>query len=732
MEPLYYTNAHNDYFKSVSKRLKVTKDKDRKHVSSSSITSFSLPNNFKEANILYSGNENYSYKSNYKKSHGPSNPYQGLSPISIHSPIQLPVNSKVLPNILVSTQEYKARNKNELSVSANEHLKLLSRKGNGLVLVKAIGRLSGTGLVPTSVVRVADLENRPGHELRLKYDQDWLNSPDYTNSYEKAKLEETAKPEYHSNFQSYHTYDQNTPKRTGSFSVSKPTPIKYGMSTPEQDYNYESKAQYSKESTDTVNSFEKDLKRSDSCSTIGSSVSSIRSLNYRKSLSNNSSPALSEMGIENDINYSVDAEDEDSDLTGFDKELCVSPIGNQLFDIDSVAVSNVYSNNGRYWYKAEIFYRNGNKRYLRRFYQDFHDLHMNITTYINDFQGYVESETAPKIPGPIPRPDPNNPSKALLQRCQDLNVYLKTLFAKLLKDGYQNDIFDEWISPRYGDYDMNNSDPVAASLDNSIIFERPILGSEPPAQEQPEEGQRRGLGSPKLCTPGSEQSFITNNEEAFQNNGFNSLPMLRPRSPPMSQSANSLHQVMNKNLPPIPMKDSLYPPTPVSIRRNQLHTPAHPTPISIPGTSPFNQFDDEDDEKVDKSNNDIMEEIESELNMKNVSIVSGQPQNANGGLDFSQHQISGPQIRVKVFYNDGEDIFMCKYPVSVNLSQLNHKIFARIQDDYAKRKRRLNTKCIFLFSKDSNGMYTALKDDIGLRGVIRTAKGKFSVRVEFD
>lgn len=833
MEPMYYTNAHNDYFKSISKRLKLHKEKERKH--RSSITSFSISSSFKELTGL-------------KKSSpfaNPNNSFQGLqNPIPIATSPQ--PHATLPPIILVASCDYSARNKNEISVSANEHLKLLSRKGNGIILVKTIGRLSSPGLVPTNIVKIVDLDNRVGNHERHKYDMSWLNTADNANVYEKGKVDfnsmgnsnnnniastvigtnnnpsgvnssiNSPAASFHSDYGSPKPYHSNTtdltPARPGNLSVSKPTPVSIignqGSSTPEPHYSYESRMQYSKESTETIDSFEKELKRKGSSSTIGSSVSSIHSLSFGKVLSNVSSPALSDdAGLENDINYSVEedsddnindefADDDDDDLTGFDKENC-NVVTNEIFEIADVCVSNVYNNNGRYWYKVDIDYKLGKKRFLRRYYQDFYDLHMNVSRFISSVADYADNEEVgfPSMPGPIPRPDPNNPSKALLQRCSDLNDYFRQLFKKLALDGYKNDVFEEWIYPRFGDYDMNDDqDLAAASLDNSIIFERPILANEESRaivtssndassfddQTTESEVQSKNilLGSPKLCVPQddtggyfslninknfSQERLQPSNNNIILSNGPFMGPSRSQRSPLISQSSSPgiiRLQSVNKNLPPIPMKDTLAPPTPLSISRHQPHNAPHPTPVNVqvPQISLFNQVDEEEDEEKhfsNKSNNDIMQEIESELSMQNVTIITPAQQSTNetvttntnnignntggnnvngndGELTFSQHQISGPQIRVKCFYNDGEDIFICKIPVSCNLEQLKNKLFSRIKDDFTQRNKPLKTNDIFLFAKSTSGMYSAIKDDVGLRGVIRAAKGKFSVRVEFD
>ncbi|GMM35871.1 hypothetical protein DASC09_031960 [Saccharomycopsis crataegensis] len=843
MEPLYYTNAHNDYFKSISKRSKSQKEKDRKN--RSSITSFSLPPQMNQTNQMLQSSQvsqlnslaqiketpdSFQYKTHYKKfsNLSASAPKGGngfiSSPTSSSTPISISTSpsSKIPTIILVAAQDYQARNKNEISVYSKEHLKLMSRKGNGLILVKNISRIGMPGLIPTSLVKIVDLDNRVGNGPRQKYDMNWLNTPDTVSQYEKNNYgysTEIGSPQPYTSFSAPDT----TPTRSGSLSISKPTPINYqkhNASTPEQNYSYDGKGQYSKESAETVNSFDKDLRRVNSNSTIGSTVSSIHSFNLKQSLSNCSSPALSDdEGLENDINPYLEEDqddDYDGDLTGFYQEHSDSNYSNILLEIDSVCVSNVYNANGRYWYKVEIFFKNGNKRFLRRYYQDFHDLHTCIANYINNAENYMDNDLhlMPKMPGPIPRPDPNNPSKNLLQRCHDLNIYFHQLYLKLVNDGYNNEVFEGWVHPRFGDYDMNGDDPAAASLDNSIIFERPICANDQEGSlsnddhdnfrmQQQQTKYNTALGSPKIAVPKSEFSSFNGGEGQMDdyyhnNNNKNSLythsntsansmnvPQQSVRQhnrPPISAASSPKikQQVINKNLPPIPMGDSLAPPTPVSIKRT------HPTPISTKNKQQFNQLkyspfsqSEEDDEEKEyskfyKSNNDIMQEIESELSIGNVSIIdnsqalsfkassnpsqalnlaitvstptsstfsssenSTESTNADASLSFSQHQISGPQIRVKVFYNDGEDIFITKVPVSLNLYQLKNKIFVRIKADFEKRSPALNRKLVsdknmFLFNKDSNGVYSAIKDDIGLRNVIRVSKGKISVRVELD
>lgn len=669
MEPLYYTNAHSDYFKSILKRSKLYGHKERKN--RGLITSFLLPLQMDPP---------------FKSKFGGLQAAPSIVPASplTTSPVTISLSpSNQFPTIiLVVVQDYSARAKNELTVQAKEHLKLVLRLGNGLLYVKSIERLS-SGVVPVSVVKIVDLDNKVGNDQRQKFDATWLNTPDSTSS----PLVET------------------TPK-LGTFSVSKPTPIGY-TTTPEYSHSYSYKGQFSKESAESVNSqFDHELKRKTSSLTVGLTVLLIH-LYTKHPISNTSSPEL-EDDLENDI-HREENEEQDDFLTGFDHEHA-----NVLHSIEDVAVHNVYNLGNRFWYRAEIYFRNGNKRFLRRFYQDFHDLHLAICDSISTSL-YIDNDfyVMPKMPGPIPRPDPQNPSKSLIKRCHDLDAYFKQLFLKLAHDGYRCPVFEEWISPRFGDYDTNTLDLATGLLDNSILFERPLKDEDVK------------LSSPMLATPEEHHTPI--------------------RMP----STLGLPLRHNKNLPPIPMSDALVPPTPVLVLR----------PLPTPNQQ-FNQlkvlpFTAQDDEEIplNKLNNDIIQEIESEMLglLKNVLILQASKinldvgrKNVNDGYSeecseasFTQHQISGPQIRVKVFYNDGDDIFLTKVPVSINLAQLRQKIFGRIKNDFNRRSPAIQRKLrsiddIFLFSKDSNGMYSAIKDDMSLRKVIMGSKGKFSVRVEFD
>lgn len=77
--------------------------------------------------------------------------------------------------ILITKFDFKAEDKNELTLGVGEALKLLERKGNGWILVKPIGRISDPGLIPASYVRIVRLNKQSSNE---RLDEEWLSTRD--------------------------------------------------------------------------------------------------------------------------------------------------------------------------------------------------------------------------------------------------------------------------------------------------------------------------------------------------------------------------------------------------------------------------------------------------------------------------------------------------------------------------------------------------------------------------
>ncbi|ODV96171.1 hypothetical protein PACTADRAFT_2466 [Pachysolen tannophilus NRRL Y-2460] len=85
-------------------------------------------------------------------------------------------SSQLQPVILISKYKFQAYNSRELTIDANEPLKLISRQGDGWLLVTPIGRLGVPGLVPASYCKAVNFENNS------ILDDDWLIKNQYSSS----------------------------------------------------------------------------------------------------------------------------------------------------------------------------------------------------------------------------------------------------------------------------------------------------------------------------------------------------------------------------------------------------------------------------------------------------------------------------------------------------------------------------------------------------------------------
>lgn len=115
--------------------------------------------------------------------------------------------------ILVSKFDFKAENKNEISIGVGEALKLIERKGNGWILVKPIGRLGDAGLIPSTYVKIVKLGKDKFDNI---IDEDWLSLKDevYENSITSDNLASAKHPSLNSSISS---------NSENNFSFTKPS-----------------------------------------------------------------------------------------------------------------------------------------------------------------------------------------------------------------------------------------------------------------------------------------------------------------------------------------------------------------------------------------------------------------------------------------------------------------------------------------------------------------------------
>lgn len=147
----------------------------------------------------------------------------------------------------------------------------------------------------------------------------------------------------------------------------------------------------------------------------------------------------------------------------------------------SVSISNVLMLDNRYWYRLDITYSDNSKAYVRRYYEDFYNLHgslLNMVGYETDSNGNATPSMLPKLPEPIPSTTPSQSNDLilmLLKRCNDLNIYTN----RLLKDKrfQKSKALYEWLDISYRklggfithlDYNLTNEEITKRILPYSV------------------------------------------------------------------------------------------------------------------------------------------------------------------------------------------------------------------------------------------------------------------------
>lgn len=115
----------------------------------------------------------------------------------------------------------------------------------------------------------------------------------------------------------------------------------------------------------------------------------------------------------------------------------------------SATISNVLLLENRYWYRLDIKYSDKNKTYLPRYYEDFYNLHGSLL----DMVGKTDTPSSlPKLPEPIACTTPSQSNvlnEVLLNRCNDLSIYLNRVFAD--KRFRKSKVLHEWLNISYRD-----------------------------------------------------------------------------------------------------------------------------------------------------------------------------------------------------------------------------------------------------------------------------------------
>lgn len=119
----------------------------------------------------------------------------------------------------------------------------------------------------------------------------------------------------------------------------------------------------------------------------------------------------------------------------------------------STSISNVLLLDNRYWYRLDITYSDNSKAYVRRYYEDFYNLHgslLNMIGNMTDTNGNAIPSMLPKLPEPIPSTaslQSNDLIVMLLKRCNDLNIYTN----RILNDNRfkKSEALSEWLDVSY-------------------------------------------------------------------------------------------------------------------------------------------------------------------------------------------------------------------------------------------------------------------------------------------
>ncbi|CAH2350119.1 hypothetical protein CLIB1423_01S02916 [[Candida] railenensis] len=316
--------------------------------------------------------------------------------------------------VLRAIYDFRAESECELTVSCGDYLKLLDKPGDGWLYVQILEKYDCKGLVPASYV---DIEV---NDTQNPVTRDWLNEkrseevvsqqvsvPSSTNTSNFTTPRTTLTPMLNSS---------TSPKFFQESSGQNSQPSQNTQTTQQQqqshfqNYNLTSSPMGTKSTSSSTNGSPR-KPSGKSQSPVAASSSSVNVDNLKNSLKNKPVPTPLQ------LNTSAPATVED-DFDFFQKESLIAPSPiTSTFKIRTVSITNVLQYDNRFYYRIDFTLENKSKRYIMKTYQDFYNLHINLSI-LN-----INEKTLPKLPQPIRK----QTKSSLLIRCNELNVYLNKL-----------------------------------------------------------------------------------------------------------------------------------------------------------------------------------------------------------------------------------------------------------------------------------------------------------------
>ncbi|KAI5968744.1 hypothetical protein CANMA_002180 [Candida margitis] len=133
-------------------------------------------------------------------------------------------------------------------------------------------------------------------------------------------------------------------------------------------------------------------------------------------------------------------------------EAIFETINNKAYPV-SASISNFLLYKDRYWYRLDVEFSDRSRGYLCRYYQNFYNLHISLLEFVsraNSQNAQSDDFKLPKLPEPLPTATDKSGERdsdsttdseksfeqeviqvnMLLQRCNDLNVYINKLILK--------------------------------------------------------------------------------------------------------------------------------------------------------------------------------------------------------------------------------------------------------------------------------------------------------------
>lgn len=313
--------------------------------------------------------------------------------------------------VLRAIYDFKAESECELTVACGDYLKLLDKPGDGWLYVQILEKYDCKGLVPASYV---DIEV---NDTQNPVSRDWLNekrSDEVVSQQVSAPSSTTT-----SNFTTPRTTltpmlnTSTSPKFFQELLSQTLQPNQNTQATQQsqfQNYNLTSSPKGSKSTSSSTNGSPRKPSRK-SQSPVAAPSSNFND-NLKNSLKNKPVPTPLQ------LNTSAATATVEDDFDFFQKESLIAPSPiTSTFKIRTVSITNVLQYDNRFYYRIDFTLENKLKRYIMKTYQDFYNLHINLSI-LN-----INEKTLPKLPQPIRK----QTKSSLLIRCNELNVYLNKL-----------------------------------------------------------------------------------------------------------------------------------------------------------------------------------------------------------------------------------------------------------------------------------------------------------------